>query len=190
MLTTLRSLALAALVAAAAATARAADTYTVDPVHSSISFKISHVGISYIHGRFNDVSGQFAIDKDDPAKSSFELSIKVESVDTNNPKRDEHLRSADYFNAKQFPAMTFQSTSVKPVAGGYDVTGNLTLHGVTKPVSFALKGGDKTVEFPKGMQRIGFTTNLTIKRSDFDMKASLDSLGDEIPIDIGVEAAK
>ncbi|HVS34843.1 MAG TPA: YceI family protein [Gemmataceae bacterium] len=190
MRTTIRLLGLVVLVAAASLTARAADTYMVDPVHSSISFKISHIGISYIHGRFDDFSGQFTIDKDDPSKSSFALSIKVESVDTNNPKRDEHLRNADYFNAKQFPAMTFQSTSVKPVPGGYDVTGDLTLHGVTKPVGFTLKGGDKTVEFPKGMQRIGFTTNLVIKRSDFDMKTDLGALGDEIPIDIGVEAAK
>ena len=190
MLAAIRCLGLAVLVAAAGAAAHAADAYAVDPVHSSISFKISHVGISYIHGRFDDFGGQFSIDKDDPAKSSFTLSIKVETVDTNNQKRDEHLRNADYFNAKQFPTLTFQSTAVKPVAGGYDVAGDLTLHGVTKPVTFTLKGGDKTVEFPKGMQRIGFTTTLTIKRSDFDMKASLDSLGDEIPIDIGVEAVK
>jgi polyisoprenoid-binding protein YceI len=190
MLTSMRTAALSLLVAAAVSTARAADTYTVDPVHSSISFKISHVGISYIHGRFDNFSGQFTIDKDDPGKSSFALSIKVESVDTNNALRDEHLRNADYFNAKQWPAMTFQSTSVKQVAGGYEVTGDLSLHGVTKPVTFTLKGGDKTVEFPKGMQRIGFTTGLTIKRSDFDMKTELGALGDEIPIDIGVEAAK
>ena len=190
MLTNLRRLGLAVLVMAAASAAFAADAYSVDPVHSSISFKISHVGISYIHGRFDDVSGQFVIDKDDPSKSSFSLSIKVDAVDTNNQKRDEHLRNADFFNAKQFPTLNFQSTSVKPVAGGYEVTGDLTLHGVRKPVTFTLKGGDKVVEFPKGMQRVGFGTTLTIKRSDYDMKAMLDALGDEIPIDIGVEAVK
>jgi polyisoprenoid-binding protein YceI len=190
MLKTIRDLGLAILVAACGSAARAADAYTVDPVHSSISFKISHVGISFIHGRFNDFSGTFTIDKDDPSKSSFALSVKVESVDTNNQKRDEHLRNADYFNAKQFPAMTFQSTSVKAVKGGYEATGDLTLHGVKKPVTLTLEGGDKTVEFPKGMQRIGFVTNLVIKRSDYDMKTSLDALGDDVHIDIGVEAAK
>jgi polyisoprenoid-binding protein YceI len=190
MLKTIRGLGLAILVAACGSAARAADAYTVDPVHSSISFKISHVGISFIHGRFNDFSGTFTIDKDDPSKSSFALSVKVESVDTNNQKRDEHLRNADYFNAKQFPAMTFQSTSVKVVKGGYEATGDLTLHGVKKPVTLTLEGGDKTVEFPKGMQRIGFVTNLVIKRSDYDMKTSLDALGDDVHIDIGVEAAK
>jgi polyisoprenoid-binding protein YceI len=190
MLTTIRSLCIAGFVAAAGATANAADSYTVDPVHSSISFKILHAGISYIHGRFDDVSGQFVIDKDDPAKSSFALSIKTESVNTNNTKRDEHLRAPDYFNVKQFPTLTFQSTSVKAVAGGYEATGDLTLHGVKKPVTFTLKGGDKTVEFPKGMQRIGFTVLLSIKRSEFDMKTGLDALGDEIFIDMGIEAAK
>jgi polyisoprenoid-binding protein YceI len=190
MPTTIRTLVLAVFAAAAVSTARAADSYTVDPVHSSISFKIAHQGISYIHGRFDDFTGKFTIDKDSPEKSSFTLVVKVDTVDTNNTKRDEHLRNADYFNSKQWPEMTFQSTSVKPVPGGYDVTGDLSLHGVTKPVSFTLKGGDKTVEFPKGMQRVGFTTNLTIKRSDFDMKTDLGALGDEIPIDIGVEAAK
>ncbi len=190
MLTTIRSVCLGILLAATGSTARAADAYVVDPVHSSISFKIAHAGINYIHGRFDDVSGQFMIDKADPAKSSFTLSIKTESVNTNNAKRDEHLRTPDYFNVKQFPTMTFQSTSVKAAEGGYEATGDLTLHGVTKPVTFTLKGGDKTVEFPKGMQRIGFTINLSIKRSDFDMKTGLDSVGDEVYIDIGVEAVK
>src|SRR5215510_9532856 len=98
---------------ASALVARAADTYTVDPVHSSISFMISHVGISNIHGRFNDFSGQVTIDSADPAKSSFTLSIPIDSIDTNNAKRDEHLRAPDYFNSKQFPTMSFQSTKVK-----------------------------------------------------------------------------
>src|SRR5687768_8771496 len=99
MITTFRNFGLAALaLAALGATARAADSYAVDPVHSSVSFGISHAGISDIHGRFNDFSGTFVIDKEDPSKSSFALDIKVESVDTNNEKRDEHLRAPDYFN--------------------------------------------------------------------------------------------
>lgn len=190
MLTTFRSLCFVVLAAAVGSTARAADTYAVDPVHSSVSFKIAHAGISYIHGRFDDVSGTFVIDKDDPAKSSFALSIKTESVNTNNAKRDEHLRTPDFFNVKQFPTMTFQSTSVKAIPGGYEAAGDLTLHGVKKPVTVVLKGGDKTVEFPKGMMRIGFTVSLPIKRSEFDMKAGLDSVGDDVYIDMGLEAVK
>lgn len=190
MLTTIRSLCVVIILATVGATTRAADTYAVDPVHSSVSFKILHAGISYIHGRFDDVSGQFVIDKDDPAKSTFALSIKTESVNTNNAKRDEHLRAPDYFNVKQFPTLSFQSTSVKAIPGGYETTGDLTLHGVKKPVTFTLKGGDKTVEFPKGMMRVGFTVLLSIKRSEFDMKTGLDALGDEVVIDMGIEAVK
>src|SRR5580698_6703074 len=140
---------LAMILAVGGTVACGADTYTVDPVHSSISFMISHVGISNIHGRFNAFSGKITIDQTDPTRSSFALSIPIESIDTNNVKRDQHLRAPDYFNAKQFPTMSFQSTNVKAVDGGYEVTGDLTLHGVTKPVSFTLKGGDKVVEFPK-----------------------------------------
>lgn len=170
--------------------ARGADTYTVDPVHSSISFMISHVGISNIHGRFNDFSGKFTIDSADPARSSFTLSIPISSIDTNNVKRDQHLRAPDYFNAKQFPTMSFQSTNVKAVDGGYEVTGDLTLHGVTRPVSFTLKGGDKVVEFPKKTKRIGFVSSFSIRRSEFGVTADLKLLGDEVPIVIGIEAAR
>jgi polyisoprenoid-binding protein YceI len=142
-----------------------------------------------VHGRFNEFSGEFTIDKD-PAASKFSLSIKVDSVDTNNEKRDEHLRAPDFFNTKQYPALTFESTKVKTVKGGYEVTGDLTMHGVTKPVKFTLKGGDKVIEFPPGTKRIGFVSDLTVKRSDFDMKTALDSLGDEIQVSIGIEATR
>ena len=158
---------LATILLACGTAAKGAETYTVDPVHSSISFMISHEGISNIHGRFNDFSGTITIDRADPAKSSFALSIPINSIDTNNVKRDEHLRAPDYFNAKQFPTMSFQSTKVKAVDGGYEVTGDLTLHGVTKPVSFTIKGGDKVVEFPKGTKRIGLVSTFSIRRSDF-----------------------
>ncbi len=170
--------------------ARAAETYLVDPIHSSISFMISHQKISNIHGRFNNFSGKITIHSEDPTKSSFALSIPVESIDTNNAKRDEHLRAPDYFNVKQFPTMSFQSTKVKPVDGGFEVTGDLTLHGVTKPITFTLKGGDKVVEFPKGVKRIGLTSTFSIVRSDFGVNAELGGLGDEIPISVGIEAAK
>jgi polyisoprenoid-binding protein YceI len=151
---------------------------------------ISHQKISNIHGRFNNFSGKITINSEDPSKSSFALSIPVESIDTNNAKRDEHLRAPDYFNVKQFPTMSFQSTKVKPVDGGFEVTGDLTLHGVTKPISFTLKGGDKVVEFPKGIKRIGLTSTFSIVRSDFGVNAELGGLGDEIPISVGIEAAK
>jgi hypothetical protein len=90
-----------------------ADDYSIDADHSSVSFKISHLGLSYVHGRFNTFSGGFSLDSSDPAKNSFKLDIKPQSIDTNSPKRDNHLRSPDFFNAKQFATAGFKSTSVK-----------------------------------------------------------------------------
>jgi polyisoprenoid-binding protein YceI len=168
---------------------RAADTYAIDDMHTAVTFKISHLGLSWVHGRFNDVSGTFTIDAADPAKSSFALSIKTDSVDSGNKKRDEHLRSPDFFNVKQYPAMAFKSTAVKAIAGGLEVTGDLTLHGVTKPVTFALKGGNKA-EFPKGVQRTGYSAELKIKRSDFGIDKFKEAVGDDVYLAISFEGVK
>jgi polyisoprenoid-binding protein YceI len=166
------------------------EDYAMDSVHSSVSFKIQHLGISWIHGRFKEMSGSFTIDKDDAGKSAFELTIQAESVDTNNEKRDTHLRSGDFFNVKQFPTITFKSTAVKPVEGGYEVTGDLSMHGETKPITFTLKGG-KEAEFPKGVKRTGYSTDLNLKRSNFGMtKFPEPMLGDEVQITVSFEGTK
>ena len=123
--------------------AAAADEYAYDAVHSSIGFKARHLDIIWIHGRFNEAEGKFSIDRENPAKSTFTLTIKADSVDTANVKRDEHLRQPDYFDTKQFPTIEFKSTSVKPVDGGYEVTGDFTMHGTTKPITFKLIGGEE-----------------------------------------------
>jgi polyisoprenoid-binding protein YceI len=174
----------------AGAPVHAADDYNVDPVHSSVSFKIQHMGISWIHGRFNTFEGAIAIDKADPAKSSIEFTINADSVDTANKQRDTHLISPDFFDAKQFPKLKFKSTSVKPTKDGYEVTGDFTMHGKTKPISFKLEGG-KEAEFPKGTKHIGFSTDLTLKRSDFGMvDKQPGALGDEVPVSIGLEGVR
>jgi polyisoprenoid-binding protein YceI len=182
-------LAVVIVTAFGAAPARAADDYAVDPAHTSVSFKISHIGLSLTHGRFNDVSGSFTLDPDDASKCSFELSIKATSVDTNNAKRDEHLRSPDFFNVKQFPSIKFKSTSVKAVKDGYEVTGDLTLHGVTNSVTCTLTGG-RSAEFPKGVKRTGYSTDLTIKRSEFKMDKMTEAIGDEVQISVSFEGTK
>jgi polyisoprenoid-binding protein YceI len=167
-----------------------ADDYAIDAAHSGISFQISHLGLSYVQGRFNEFSGKFTIDTSDPGKSSFALSIKTESVDTNNAGRDKHLRSPDFFNVKQFPAITFTSTAVKAIEGGYEVTGDLTLHGETKPVAFSLKGG-KSAQFPPGVQRTGFSTSqIVVKRNDFGVGKPMPVLGDEVYVSISFEGTK
>lgn len=167
---------------------RAADNYAVDTVHSAVSFRIQHAGIAYVHGRFNEFSGNFQVDKSDPSKSSFSVSIKTESVDTNNRQRDNHLRSPDFFNAKQFPAITFQSTAVKPVNGGWEVTGDLNLHGVAKPITFMLQGG-KEANF-QGRPRIGFWADVTLKRSEFGMKGGIPMTGDDVHVSVSLEGIK
>jgi polyisoprenoid-binding protein YceI len=172
---------------AVAAPARA-DEYALDDSHTSVSFKIQHLGLSWVHGRFDDVSGTFGIDKD-ASKSSFSLTIKTKSIDTNNKKRDDHLSSGDFFNIAQYPTITFKSTAVKAVDGGYEVKGDLTMHGETKSVSFTLKGG-KEAEFPKGVHRTGFSTDLTLKRSEFGMDKLANAIGDEVQISISFEGVK
>ena len=169
--------------------AHAADEYDYDLVHSSVSFKARHLDISWIHGRFNDVAGKFSIDRENPAKSTFELTIKADSIDTANKARDEHLRQPDYFDTKQFPTITFKSTSTKPIDGGYEVTGNFTMHGTTKKVTLVLKGG-KEHEF-KGVKRVAFSTELSLKRSDFGFdKNAIGPIGDEALIFIDCEGMR
>lgn len=180
----------AAMVACSGAkSASAADEYAYDLVHSSVSFKARHLDISWIHGRFNEVDGKFSLDRENPSKSTFELTIKADSVDTANKARDEHLRQPDYFDTKQFPTIEFKSTSTKAVAGGYEVTGNFTMHGTTKKVTIVLKGG-KEIEF-KGMKRVGFSTELSLKRSDFGFdKSAIGPIGDEALIFIDCEGLR
>jgi polyisoprenoid-binding protein YceI len=172
-----------------AAPAHAAESYAVDGMHTAVTFKISHLGLSWVHGRFNDVAGTFTIDPADAGKSSFAMDIKTESIDTGNKQRDDHLRSPDFFSVKQFPAMSFKSTAVKPIDGGYEVTGDLTLHGVTRRITFPLKGG-RMAEFPKGVQRTGYSTELSLKRSDFGMEKLLDAVGNDIYIAVSFEGVK
>ncbi len=187
-----RTALVALVVSALAGThARAADEYNVDPMHTGISFKISHLGLSWVFGTFKSVSGEFVVDAENPSASSFALSIKPESVDTAFAKRDDHLRGPDFFDVKQFPAITFKSTSVKAVDGGFEVTGDFTMHGTTKPITFVLKGGRKA-EFPKGVQRTGYSTELVVKRSDYGVRAPqfAQALGDDVFISVSFEGTR
>jgi polyisoprenoid-binding protein YceI len=181
--------ALTAFVLLGLAQAATADDYVMDPAHSGVTFRISHLDLSWIHGRFDNFSGGFSIDPSDPTKSAFNLTIKSDSVDTNNAGRDNHLRSPDFFNAKQFPTIGFASTAVKPIEGGYEVTGDLTMHGATKPVTFSLKGGG-SAEFPKGVKRTGYSTDLVLKRSEFGVGKTMPVLGDDVHISISFEGTK
>lgn len=179
-----------ALTAALAACPPArADNYAIDTMHSGVTFKISHLNLAWVFGRFDEFSGTFTLDPD-PAKCEFNLSIKTESVDTNNANRDKHLRSPDFFNAKQFPLITFKSTAVKQGKDGYEVTGDLSMHGETKSVTFPLVGG-RTAEFPPKVHRTGFTAELVLKCSDFGVgKQFGKALSDDVHVAISFEGVK
>lgn len=187
----LRSLALAAFMTCSLiSSAHAALQYKYDLPHSSVSFKARHLDIGWIHGRFNQVDGTFVLDKETPEKSSFQLTIQAESIDTANQARDEHLRQPDYFDTKQFPTIEFKSTKVKKTEEGYEVTGDFTMHGVTKEITFPLKGGDKEVEM-RGVKRVGFSTELRLKRSDFKFDPTqIGLIGDEAIIIIDCEGMR
>ena len=179
------ALLLTATVLFGAASPALAQNYELDPGHTSVYFKIKHLDVSYVFGRFNDVEGQYTLG-DDP---SFQFTVQTESVDTGNQKRDDHLRSPDFFNAKQFRTITFQSTSVSETDDGYEVTGDLTLHGQTNEITVPLeKVGEG--EDPWGGYRTGFATEFTIKRSDYGMDQMLEMVGDEVTLMISFEGKR
>jgi polyisoprenoid-binding protein YceI len=179
------------LLACAALQSRAADTYKVDPVHSSAIFRIQHANIGYVWGRINDPAGGYTLDPADPTRSTFNVELQVNNVDTHNDKRDAHLKSPDFFNAKQFPTVTFKSTAVKKGASDkvLDVTGDLTLHGVTKSVTIPVELTGQG-QFPPGTQRAGVEATFTIKRTDFGMDKMVGMVGDEVRLVIALEAVK
>lgn len=165
-------------------------TYNIDTVHSAVLFRAKHLGVSYNYGRFNEFSGSITMDETDISKSSIELEVKAASVDTANNKRDQHLRSPDFFNAKQFPVITFKSTKVSSKPGQenmLEVTGDFYLHGVKKSITVDVEitGEGKS---RKGEALIGFETTFTIKRSEYGMNFELKGISDEIRITVSVEA--
>jgi polyisoprenoid-binding protein YceI len=172
-----------------ALSAYGADTYKVDPVHSSVVFGIKHNGVTNFYGAFKEISGTVTFDAADATKSSVELTVPVESVDTRSEKRDQHLKSPDFFNAKQFPTITFKSTKIEGSGDSYKISGDLTIHGETKPITVDFKkgaegkgGGGKTVS--------GGEARFTIKRSDYDMKFMIGPLDDDVNLILSLEGAK
>lgn len=168
-----------------------AASYKVDPAHHGVVFNISHLKVSKIFGRFNELTGQVNYDPAKPEATTINLAVQAKSIDTANEQRDKHLRSPDFFNVAEFPVITFKSTRVVVDEKDKDktelkVTGDLTLLGVTKSV---------TVEFdvrgPRDKGALGFVTELEIKRSDFGMKYGLpDAIGDKVELDISFELIK
>jgi polyisoprenoid-binding protein YceI len=176
-------------IAFVAASFGATETYVADPAHSSVEFKISHF-FSKVTGRFQKFTGSVTIDRADMTKSTLKADVDVSSVDTNQAGRDKHLQSPDFFDAAKFPKMTFESKSWKKLnENEFEVTGDLTLHGVTKPVTLNVKN----LGFGKGMKDVeisGWEATGKIKRSEFGMTSGAPAVGDEVEIGINVEAKK
>ena len=171
--------------------AMAAD-YAIDKQgqHAFVNFKISHLGYSWIYGTFKDFDGTFSFDAAKPEASKVNVTLKTASVDTNHAERDKHLRSGDFLNVDKHPTATFTSTGVKSTGQGTaDITGNLTLNGVTKPVVIAAKflGEGKD---PWGGYRAGFEGTTNIKMKDFGIKMDLGPQSENVELILTVEGVR
>lgn len=173
-----------------------AATYAVDPAHSQVNFTIRHMAISTVHGRFSLKSGTIQLDPTTVTNSSVEALIDVSSVDTGTPPRDKHLNSPDFFDTAKYPTATFKSSSVKQAGDGYDVTGDLTLHGVTKPVTLHMDPPSKAQTGMDGKEHRGFSASTTLHRQDFGLtwngtlKSSDTVLGDDVKLSFDIEAGR
>ncbi len=172
-------------------------TYKIDSTHSEADFTIRHMAISNVHGRFGNMKGNITFDPDDVTKSIVEATIDTTTVDTGVAQRDTHLKSTDFFDVAKYPVMTFKSTSIKKDGSGFDVTGDLTLHGVTKPVVLKVEEPSKEQTGMDGKSHArGFEASTTLNRKDFGLtwngtlKSGDTALGDEIKIDISIEAGR
>ena len=177
----------------AAATANAQSAaWKIDPAHSGIEFKIRHMRVSNVRGTLSKPSGVIQLDEKDITKSSVEATIDATTVNTNNDARDKHLKSPDFFDVEKFPTITFKSTSFSKSGGKLQMTGDLTLVGVTKPVTLTVDGPAAPQKGPRGGMVSGFSATGTIHRKDFNFgsKYSAPMLGDDVDFTIDIEMGK
>lgn len=158
--------------------------------HAFVNFKISHLGYSWLYGTFKDFDGAFSFDAAKPEESKVQVELKTASVDSNHAERDKHLRSADFLNVAKHPTATFASTGVKSTGDGTaDISGNLTLNGVTKPVVIAAKFIGEGQD-PWGGYRAGFEGSTKLKLKDFDIQKDLGPASSEVELIISVEGVR
>lgn len=185
------------VLALALATSVAAATWEVDPAHSSVQFAVRHLMISSVRGELHVFEAKASGDPAAPASATIEATIKAASLDTRNEQRDKHLKSPDFLDVDKFPLITFKSTKIETAgAGKAKVTGDLTLHGVTKEVVLDVEGPTPVIKDPWGNTKAGAHATVRINRKDFGItwNKALDGggvmVGDEVEITIDVEAAK
>lgn len=172
-------------------------TWNIDPAHSAAEFKVKHMMISNVKGRFAGIHGSLALDDADVTNSRVEALLDAASIDTREPQRDAHLRSADFFDAEKFPTLSFQSTRVARIGDGeLAVTGELTIHGVRRSVVFTVEGPSAPAKDPYGNIRLGLAATTKINRKDFGLtwNAALETggilVGDEVTISLDVQFVK
>jgi polyisoprenoid-binding protein YceI len=169
-----------------------AGTWSIDPVHTDVSFTVRHMMVSKVRGKFHGVAGTIVL-ADDPLASKVEADIDLATIDTGNEQRDEHIRSADFFEVATHPTLAFRSTGVQAKGDDFVVIGDLSLHGVTKPVELALEVNGFTKD-PYGGTRAGFTATTQINRKDFGITIDMPMdgggavVGDKIQVQLEIEA--
>ena len=177
-----------AMLALAAAAVGQTATWQIDPNHTAAQFSVRHLGISTVRGAFTKVSGTVTYDPADPGKTMIDVTIDANSVDTRVEMRDKDLRSPNFFDAAKFPTLTFKSKhSEANGSGKLKVTGDLTIHGVTKEVVLDVDGPSAPMKDPRGNQHMGASANTKINRQDFGVSADKGMVGDDIAITIDVE---
>ncbi len=189
------AVAVASLLAVPMSAALAADKYVIDASHTSTEFSVRHLVISNVKGNFSDISGVIMYDENDATKSSVDVTIKVASINTNNEKRDDHLRSLEFFDAEKYPEITFKSKKIEKTDDGLKLVGTLTIRGVSKEVAFPFELTGKITDPWKNV-RIGAEANLKINRQDFGvswnnvMEGGGLVVGNDVKITINLEAVK
>lgn len=171
--------------------------WVIDPMHSNIGFKISHMGISLVEGEFNDFSGTITSSKDDFSDAQAELTIKTASINTDVPARDNHLKSPDFFDAQKYPEIKFSSNKIERTFGNnYIISGNLTMHGVTKPISLEVTFVGQAYEEQMKVQKAGFLVKGVLNRDEFGisynapMPNGAPMIGREVKLNISLETIK
>jgi polyisoprenoid-binding protein YceI len=178
---------IAALTLAASAAAQAG-TWQIDPMHTSAQFSVRHLGVSTVRGAFTKVSGSATFDPANPGKTALDATIETASVDTRVEMRDNDLRSPNFLDVQKFPTLTFHAKQTKAAgAGKLQITGDLTIHGVTKEVVLDVDGPTAAIKDPWGNQRIGASASTKISRKDFGVSGLPAVVGDELTITIDAE---
>lgn len=170
--------------------------YAIDPTHSSVHFSVRHLMVSNVRGEFTKVSGTVEFDPQKPESSTIQATIDAASINTRDTQRDAHLKSADFLDVEKFPTITFRSKKIAMQPGGGKVTGDLTIHGVTREIALDVEGPTEEIKDPWGKQRVGASATAKLNRKDFGLtwNAALETggvmVGDEVKITIDLEIVR